>query len=112
MPKMFVSKTITNRRERPPTPPGQYIAEDILGEFDLTQGELAEVLGVSRRTINQLVQGRRAVTAEMAVRLAKLTGTSAQFWLNVQGAVDLWAAERKEAVSLKVIRPLSRKTAA
>lgn len=111
MPKMSALKITTKRRERTPTPPGRYIAEDILGEFGLNQGELATALGVSRRTVNQLVQGRRGVTAAIALRLARLTGTSAAFWVNLQTAVDLWEAERREAEALKSIRPLSRRAA-
>lgn len=78
--------------ENRPTHPGEFIREDILEEFELTQGELAERLGVSRRTINQLVNERRGITADMALRLGKLTNTTPQLWLNLQTAVDLWDA--------------------
>jgi addiction module HigA family antidote len=75
-----------------PTPPGDFIKEDILEEFGLTQRELAEKLGVSRLTINQLVNGKRTITADMALRLGKFTKTSPQMWLNLQNMVDLWDA--------------------
>jgi addiction module HigA family antidote len=75
-----------------PTPPGDFIKEDILVEFGLTQRELAEKLGVSRLTINQLVNGKRTITADMALRLGKFTKTSPQMWLNLQNMVDLWDA--------------------
>ncbi len=78
--------------ENRPTHPAEFIREDILAEFQLTQGQLAERLGVSRRTINQLVNERRSITADMALRLGKLTNTSPQLWLNLQTAVDLWDA--------------------
>lgn len=79
--------------ENRPTHPGDFIQEDILMEFDLTQTELAERLGVSRRTINQLVNQRRGISADMAIRLGKFTNTTPQLWLNLQMAVDLWDAQ-------------------
>lgn len=88
--------------ENRPTHPGEFIREDILLEFDLTQGELAEKLGVSRRSINQLVNEKRSITADMALRLGKFTNTSPQLWLNLQTAVDLWTAQQT-AVALDQI---------
>ncbi|MEM7114085.1 MAG: HigA family addiction module antitoxin [Chloroflexota bacterium] len=78
--------------ENRPTHPGEFVREDILEEFSLTQAELAEKLGVSRRTINQLVNEKRGVSADMALRLGQLTQTTPQLWLNLQMAVDLWDA--------------------
>ena len=78
--------------ENRPTHPGEFVREDILLEFGLTQQELADKLGVSRRSINQLVNEKRSVTADMALRLGKFTNTSPQLWLNLQTAVDLWDA--------------------
>lgn len=75
-----------------PTHPGEFVREDILLELDLTQQELADKLGVSRRSINQLVNEKRRITADMALRLGKFTNTSPQVWLNLQTAVDLWDA--------------------
>ncbi len=75
-----------------PTHPGEFVKEDILAEFDLTQGELAEKLGVSRRTVNQIVNEKRSITADIALRLGRFTSTSPQLWLNLQAAVDLWDA--------------------
>lgn len=98
--------------ERAPTPPGVYIAEDILKENGLTQQELADALDVSRRTISQLVNASRMVTAETALKLGKLTGTSPQFWLNLQMSVDLWTAEQKARRTLARIKPLGKSSAA
>jgi antitoxin HigA-1 len=75
-----------------PIPPGEFIKHDILEEFDLTQEQLALKLGVHRRTINQLVNDKRRITADMALRLGKFTRTSPEMWLNLQNAVDLWDA--------------------
>lgn len=60
---------------------------------DVTQQQLADALGVTRYSVNQLVNGRRAVTAEMALRLAKATSTTPAFWLNLQQRVDLAEAQ-------------------
>jgi antitoxin HigA-1 len=78
--------------EQRPTPIGDFIQEDILNEFHLSQGQLALALKVSRRTINELVNNKRNLTADMAVRLAKFTKTSPQTWLNLQMSLDLWDA--------------------
>ena len=81
-----------------PTHPCEFIREDILNEFGITQDQLANKLGVSRRTINQLVNNRRGITPEMALRLSKFTKTSPQIWLNLQNTYDLWetAQEHKD----------------
>ena len=72
--------------------PGEFIREDILKEFGLTQEELARTLGVTRRTINQIVNGRRGISADMALRLGQFTRTSPEMWMNLQNAIDLWDA--------------------
>ena len=74
----------------PPPAPGDFIREDILIEHGLTQQQLANRLGVSRRSINELITRRRAVSTEMALRLSELTGQSAEYWLNLQNLHDVW----------------------
>lgn len=91
---------------RPPTPPATFIREDVLEAYGLTQDELARRLGVSRLTVNQLVNDRRAITAEMALRLARLTGTTPEFWLNLQQRTDLWRARRRLGGDLEAIEPM------
>lgn len=83
------------RVERRPTPPSAYIREYILEEYGLTQERLAKSLGVSRLTVNQLANDKRAITADTAVRLGIFTGTTPEFWLNLQRAVDIWDAQRE-----------------
>jgi len=78
--------------EHRPTPPGEFIKEDILHELGLSQAQLATLLGVSRRTINQLVNGKRKITADLALRLGKFTNTSPELWMNLQASLDLWDA--------------------
>lgn len=75
-----------------PTPPGEFVEEDILREFNLTQEQLADELRVSRRTINEIINAKRRITADMALRLGKFTKTSAETWIQLQNAVDLWDA--------------------
>ncbi len=75
-----------------PIHPGEFIKEDILKEFSLTQQQLADRLKVHRRTINELVKGKRGISADMALRLGKFTSTEPQMWLKLQNALDLWDA--------------------
>ena len=83
------------------------LREDFLTDYGLTASRLARILGVSRRTVNELLRERRAVTPEMALRLARLFGNTPEFWLNAQRAVDLWDAERALKKSICQIKPLN-----
>ena len=78
------------RRSIRPTHPGEMLREDFLPDFALSATRLAAALRVSRQTVNELLRERRAVSPEMALRLARLFGNSPEFWLNAQRAVDLW----------------------
>jgi antitoxin HigA-1 len=89
-----------------PTHPGEFIKEDILNEFGLTQTQLATALGVSRQTITQLVHQKRGITSDMALRLGQFTQTSPELWLNLQLAVDLWEARHSpKARQIRRIQP-------
>jgi addiction module HigA family antidote len=66
------------------------LREDFLPDYGLTTSGLAEAIGVSRQSINELLNERRGISPSMALRLAKLFGNSPEFWLNAQRAVDLW----------------------
>jgi addiction module HigA family antidote len=78
-----------------PKTPGEVLKEYIFDAKGITQDGLARALGVSRLTVNQLVNGKRSITAEMALRLERVLGTTAEFWLNLQRDVDLALARRK-----------------
>ena len=84
--------SIPNTRplKRRPTHQGEFLQEDFLLDYGLTVAGLARAVGVSRQSINDLLRGRRAVSPAMALRLSRLFGNSAEFWLNDQRAVDLW----------------------
>ena len=97
----------TTRMKRRPTHPGEMLREDFLSDFGLTVSRLAEAVNVSRQSINELLRGRRAVSPEMSLRLARLFGNSPEFWLNAQRAVDLWDAAqaiKKDVVRIKPLR--------
>jgi addiction module HigA family antidote len=93
-----------NRR---PTHPGEMLREDFLPDYGLTVASLAEAVGVSRQSINELLRERRAVSPDMALRLARLFGNSPEFWLNAQRAIDLWDAAQAIKKDVARIKPLS-----
>jgi addiction module HigA family antidote len=96
------------RAIRRPTSPGDVLREEILDANKLTQDELADAMQVSRYSVNQLVNGKRNITAEMAIRLSAATSTSPKFWLDLQRAVELFDAWKKlegESKKIKVILP-------
>jgi addiction module HigA family antidote len=96
----------TGRTKRRPTHPGEMLREDFLPDYQLSVSKLATSLGVSRQSINELLRERRAVSPEMALRLARLFGNSPEFWLNAQRAVDLWDAAEAIRDDVARIRPL------
>lgn len=100
--------SVPNNRpmQRRPTHPGEMLREEFLADYGLTVAGLAEAAGVSRRSMNELLRGRRAVSPATALRLSKLFGNSAEFWLNAQRAVDLWDASQEIRDEVARIKPL------
>jgi len=91
----------------PPLSPGDVLRTRILSGTGITQEGLATAMRVSRISVNQIINGRRAVTAEMAMRLSRVTSTTPEFWLNLQRDVDLYDAGiklAKEIDQLDVLR--------
>lgn len=88
-----MAKTI--KRERKPTHPGEILREDVLPALKMTQGEFAGRLGVSRRTVSEILHGRRPVTADMAIRLGRLLGNGPGLWLRMQQDLDLWDLQQE-----------------
>ncbi len=101
--------SISNRGERKirPTHPGAMLREDFLPDYGLTVAAFANGIGVSRQTVNELLRERRAVSPEMALRLSRLFGNTAEFWLNAQRSVDLWDAAQAIKEQIDQIDPLS-----
>jgi addiction module HigA family antidote len=88
------------KRKFAPVHPGVVLAEDFLKGLNLTQYRLAKGIGVPPRRINEIVQGKRGITADTALRLGKFFGMEAQFWMNLQSHYDLEVA--KDAIAGKL----------
>lgn len=83
-------------RNRPPTLPGEILLEDFLKPMRLTQTALAAKMKVPLQRVNTLINGKRAVTAETAILLSDILGTSPEFWLNLQMSLDLYSARQRK----------------
>jgi addiction module HigA family antidote len=83
--------------KRAPTHPGEMLLEEFLKPLGMSQADAARKVRVSSNRLNELIRKKRGVTAETALRLADLLGTSPEFWLNLQTTWDLWHAYRVES---------------
>lgn len=81
-------------KNRPPTTPGEIIQEEFLVPLGMSQAELAREMGVPTNRISQLISGKRALTAETALRLEAVLGIDAGTWMNLQAACDIWEAKK------------------
>lgn len=86
-------KTLRDSKRRP-THPGEVLRQDVLPALGMTQTELAKRLGVSRLSVSELLLEKRALSPDMAIRVARLTNTTPESWLRMQEALDLWELER------------------
>jgi antitoxin HigA-1 len=87
-----------------PAHPGEVLADTVLGDGGLTVSDFARRLGVSRVALSRVANGRAAVSADMALRLADALGGSAESWLQMQAAYDLWKASRKKRPKIEPVR--------
>ncbi len=119
MPTKSKSRTTTRRApslvqrrlpsERPPTSPGEMLLEEFLKPLGISQSAFAVRLGVSFPRLNEIIHAKRAVTPDTALRLAQVTGMSADFWLGLQQDRDLWHALRtRAAADIAQLEPLSK----
>ncbi len=94
---------------RKPTSVGEMLAEEFLEPNGLTQSALARAMGVQPRHVNELCRNRRAITADTALMLSRVFGNSAEFWLNLQQANDLWEAahDARRMERIEKARPLA-----
>lgn len=96
-------------RKRPPTAPGEMLLEEFLKPLGITQTDFASRLGISFPRLNEIIHGKRAVTPDTGLRLARVLGTSAEFWLGLQLDWDLWhAMQGREAAKIRRLKPLAR----
>ena len=93
----------TNRR---PTTPGEMLVQAFLEPMGISQADFARRLNVSYVRLNEIVNGRRAVTPDTALRFARALGTTPQFWLNGQRNVDLWDVLHDKGKEIRAIKPL------
>lgn len=98
--------TDDDRPGLPPPHPGEYLKEDILPALGMTITGFARHLGVTRATMSDLLNGKRAVSTDMAIRLGQALKNGARFWLALQMQHDLWMAERESTLK---VRPLTWK---
>ena len=87
--------------------PGEILKEEFLDPMGISQNRIARDIGVPPRRINEIVLGKRAVTADTALRLSRYFGTSATFWMGLQAEYDMREAEEGLNPVLKEIRPVS-----
>lgn len=120
MPTKSKSRTTTNPSDaplvqrrlpthRPPTHPGEMLLEEFLKPLGITQSAFAVRLGVSFPRLNEVINAKRGVTPDTALRLARVTGMSANFWLGLQQDWDIWHALRSEgAEEIARLEPLEQ----
>jgi len=92
---------------RKPTHPGAILREDVLPALGMTQTELAKRLAVSRLTVSELLHEKRGLSADLAIRLGRLTDTSPESWLRMQETLDIWELNRSKAGEYAQIEKLA-----
>jgi antitoxin HigA-1 len=96
-----------NRGEGPgPMHPGEILKTKFLDRLGITQQELADYLGITRVRINEVLLGKRAITPDTAIRLARFFDTTVQYWLGMQTDLDLWEAKKNKGEEYRKITPL------
>jgi addiction module HigA family antidote len=97
------------KRDMPPVHPGEILLEDFLKPLGITQYRLAKSIGVPQRRISEIVAGKRAITADTALRLSRFFGTDAQSWVNLQAHYDLENTKEKlEGRLEKEVTPMTQ----
>lgn len=96
-----------SKRDLPPVHPGEILLEDFLKPMGITRYRLAKSIGVPQRRVDEICAGKRAITADTALRLARFFGTDAQSWMNLQTEYDLEVAESTTAERIaREVKPL------
>jgi len=89
-----------------PMHPGEILKTEFLDPLGMTQQELADYLGITRVRINEVLLGKRAITPDTAIRLARFLDTTVQYWLGMQTDLDLWEAKKNNEEEYRKITPL------
>ena len=92
-------------QRRKPTHPGEVLLKDVIKPLGITITEAAQDLGISRKTLSELIHGKCSLSPEMAVRIAKATKTSPESWLAMQTKLDLWQAMQDEPKDVMKFEP-------
>lgn len=95
----------------PPVHPGEILLEDFIEGFEITQHKLAVSIGVPPRRINEIVHGKRGITADTALRLGKYFGVEPMFWMNLQNQYEFEVAEDKALAEIEQIQPVQAASA-
>jgi addiction module HigA family antidote len=94
-------------KNRPPTSAGEMLIEEFLKPLGISQTEFAKAIGITYHRLNEILNGRRGITIDTALRFSKALGTTPDFWLNLQRVTDLYEAKRSpQAVDIARIKPL------
>ena len=104
---MLNSSTTTESELIEPIHPGEILMEDFIDGFGITQHKLAVSIGVPPRRINEIVHGKRGITADTAIRLARYFGTSEELWMNLQSNYELRLERRALRDKVAAITPLT-----
>ena len=104
---MSSSSTTTETDLIDPIHPGEILMEDFINGFGITQNKLAVAIGVPPRRINEIVHGKRGITAATAIRLARYFGTSEELWMNLQSSYELRLERRALRDKVAAITPLA-----
>jgi addiction module HigA family antidote len=96
-------------KKRPPTHPGEMLLEEFLKPLEISRSDFAARLGISAAIMNEIVNEKRGITPDVALRLAQVLGVPADFWLGLQQDYDLWHASRSESAKrIAELEPLRR----
>lgn len=106
-PQMICNRWLTHATSTKNIHPGEILLEEFLRPMEISQTRLAQSIGVPPRRINEIVLGKRGITADTALRLAKVFGTSVQFWMGLQDEYELREAHQATKGQLEQMMPIA-----
>lgn len=99
--KVAVKESASESEHLPPIHPGEVLKEEFLDEFGMSQNQLATATGMTPQRVGQVVLGKRSITADTALRLARFLDTTPEFWLHLQAQYDLEVAAREHGEEIE-----------